>query len=348
MIEITQFNPALAKHLPETHALLVETGLRVHDAVERITLHGSRGPRGEARLDSDLDLCLVVKSSSLAAAPNQDAFLRAVLNTTLQHWQSEIELDLATVFDRSPCGLRCLDQTKFSPGLCANTIDCIGLFKIQKGFDGFVSGPAVDCSKIHPLMTIWDRRENNVQHNVAHAGISMNEITIRAETPSDYSAIRDLIIQVFRETYGSSEDEATLVERLRQRPDLGANISLVAELDGVLVGHIFFSAVRLADHPDVPVCALAPLGVYRQYQRQGIGSQLVRRGVRECRDQGYRAVFVSGSLEYYPRFGFIPIAGTLLHTVFESDHDLVLELERGLLDEVSGLVAYPEPWHVFL
>ena len=167
MIEITQFNPALAKHLPETHALLVETGLRVHDAVERITLHGSRGPRGEARLDSDLDLCLVVKSSSLAAAPNQDAFLRAVLNTTLQHWQSEIEPDLATVFDKSGCGLRCLDQSEFSSGLCASTVDCMGLFKIQKGFDGFVSDPAVDCSKMYPLMTIWNRRHDSAQQSVA-------------------------------------------------------------------------------------------------------------------------------------------------------------------------------------
>ena len=176
----------------------------------------------------------------------------------------------------------------------------------------------------------------------------MNEISIRAETPSDYSAIRDLIVEVFHETYGSGEAEATLVERLRRRPEQGANISLVAELDGVLVGHIFFSAVRLEDHPGVSVCALAPLGVYRQYQKQGIGSQLVHKGVKECANQGYKAVFVSGSLQYYPRFGFIPIGDTHLHTIFQSDHDMVLELERGILDGVSGLVEYPEPWQVFM
>lgn len=176
----------------------------------------------------------------------------------------------------------------------------------------------------------------------------MDEISIRAETPSDYSAIRTLIAEVFHETYGSGEAEATLVERLRQRPEHGANISLVAELDGVLVGHVFFSAVRLEDHPDIPVCALAPLGVYRQYQKQGIGSQLVQRGVKECANQGYRAVFVSGSLQYYPRFGFVPIGGTHLHTIFKSDHDMVLGLEHGILDKVSGLVDYPEPWHVFI
>ena len=179
--------------------------------------------------------------------------------------------------------------------------------------------------------------------------ISMNNnLSIQAETPADYHAIRELIVEVFHETYGSGEAEATLVDQLRQQPEQGPNISLVAELDGVLVGHVFFSAVRLEDHPDIPVCALAPLGVYRQYQRQGIGAQLVQQGVDECANRGYRAVFVQGSRQYYPRFGFIPIGDTRLYTIFKSDHDMVLEFEPGILDKVSGLVVYPKPWRVFI
>lgn len=158
MIEIIEFNPALAEQLPETHAMLLDAVLRVHDAVERITLHGSRGPQGGARPDSDLDLCFVVKSRSLSAASDQRALLQAVLDTTLQGWQSDPEIDLAAVFDRSGCGLRCLEQSEFRPGLCPSTIDCMGVFKMQRGFDGFVSGPAVDCSKMYPLMTVWIRR----------------------------------------------------------------------------------------------------------------------------------------------------------------------------------------------
>jgi len=152
---------------------------------------------------------------------------------------------------------------------------------------------------------------------------------------------------VFRETYGSGEAEATLVEQLRKQPEHGPNVSLVAELDGVLVGPVFFSGVWLVSHPDIPVCVLASLGVYRQHQRQGIGSQLVREGLAGCADQGYKAVFVQGSLQYYPRFGFAPIGGRGLHTIFKSEHDMVLELERGLLGKVSGLVDYPRPWDVF-
>jgi predicted nucleotidyltransferase len=156
-IEITRYNTELAERLPKIHALLLNAGLHVHDAVERVTLHGSRGLRGGARPDSDIDLCLVVSDSALALALDRDALLRAVLVTTLNDWRSPIEPDLAAVFDRSRCGLRCLSATDLDRDLCANTVDCMGVFKIQKGFDGYVRGPAVDCSKMYPLLTIWCR-----------------------------------------------------------------------------------------------------------------------------------------------------------------------------------------------
>jgi len=175
----------------------------------------------------------------------------------------------------------------------------------------------------------------------------MNNISIRAETASDHDAVCNLISEVFRQTYGSGEAEATLVAQLRQKPEYGPTVSLVADIGGIVVGHVFFSAVRLDNHPDIAVCALAPLGVRRQHQKQGIGSQLVREGLKKCVHHGYRAVFVQGSLQYYPRFGFIPIGGSHLHTIFASDHDMVLELENGILEKVSGLVDYPTPWHVF-
>lgn len=176
----------------------------------------------------------------------------------------------------------------------------------------------------------------------------MNEILIRPEISADHGAVRDLIVTVFTETYGSGEVEAALVEQLRQRSEQGVNISLVAELDEVVVGHIYFSPVQIKDHPDIPVCVLAPLGVTRQYQKQGIGSQLAREGLKACADQGYKVVVVQGSLEYYPRFGFIPIDGTGLTTIFKSEHDMVLELEDGILENLSGLVDYPELWHALI
>ncbi|MEE3232964.1 MAG: N-acetyltransferase [Candidatus Latescibacterota bacterium] len=175
----------------------------------------------------------------------------------------------------------------------------------------------------------------------------MCEISIRAEILSDYDAIHNLIVEVFHETFGSGEEEATLVEQLREEPGHRPTISLVAELNGTVVGHIFFSTIQLEDHPDISVCALGPLCVYRKYQKQGIGSKMVQRGIKKCVDQGYKIVVVQGSLQYYPRFGFIPIDRTHLHTIFRSSHDMVLQLENDILGNVKGLIDYPRPWQVF-
>ena len=176
----------------------------------------------------------------------------------------------------------------------------------------------------------------------------MNEILIRPETSADHKAVRDLIVEVFYETYETGEDEANLVEELRKIAQPNTHTSLIAEINGELAGHIFFSAVQLQEHPQIPISVLAPLGVYKQYQRQGIGTQLIQSGLKACTDQGYKLVVVQGSLQYYPRFGFIPIDKTQLHTIFNSDHDMVLELEPGILNSVSGLVDYPKLWHALL
>ena len=175
----------------------------------------------------------------------------------------------------------------------------------------------------------------------------MGKLSIRPELSSDHGAIHHLVSEIFQQTYGSGDKEAALVEQLRLRPEYGPTISLVADMDGVVVGHVLFSAVRLVERPDIAVCALAPLGVVRQHQKQGIGSKLIRGGLQECAQQGYQAVFVQGSLEYYTRFGFNPISRTRLQTIFKSDHDMVLELAAGVLDQASGLVDYPAPWSVF-
>ncbi len=172
----------------------------------------------------------------------------------------------------------------------------------------------------------------------------MGEMTIRRETPNDFAAIRGLIVETFGAAYGTGDIEADLVERLRAQAGFGPNISLVALQNDLLVGHVFFSGVRLVDHPHMRACALAPLGVSPAFQRQGIGSMLVQQGLSACQHAGYRVAFVQGSLTYYAQFGFAPIGAFHLCTVFQSDHDLALALEDGALDQVRGQVDYPPPW----
>jgi predicted nucleotidyltransferase len=157
-IKVSEFEPELAEVLPETHALLKAANLIVHPAVTRITLEGSRGLAGRYRPDSDIDLTLIVDTDTLPESTRQRGdFLRDVLNTTLKVWQGRIEVDLAAVFDIHGCGLPCLGKTYYEEGACpCGGVDSFGLYKIQKGFNGFVQGTGIiQIKRMYPILTIW-------------------------------------------------------------------------------------------------------------------------------------------------------------------------------------------------
>jgi predicted nucleotidyltransferase len=157
MVEIRKFSREFVDLLPETHELLLKSNMVIHDAVVKIILHGSRGLKGGARIDSDIDLSLVVDGSLYTSARDKHALMYAVIETTRIAWTGEIICDLAALYDRSGCGLSCLNHNQYEPALCECTLDCIGLFKMQKEFSGFVSGPIVDCSKMYPLISVWEK-----------------------------------------------------------------------------------------------------------------------------------------------------------------------------------------------
>ena len=123
----------------------------------------------------------------------------------------------------------------------------------------------------------------------------MNLISIREEQPDDAAAIRALHTAAFE-----GEVEAAIVDRLREGcPDL---LSLVAVDGERVVGHVLFSPVTVDAGP--VGMGLAPLAVLPEFQRRGIGSALVERGLATLRDRGCPFVIVLGHPEYYPRFGF--------------------------------------------
>ena len=134
--------------------------LIVHDGVRQIVLSGSRGLAGGHRPDSDIDLSLIVDSDQLPPDdPARENFLRAVVQTTLDNWQGVVELDTAAVFDRGDCcGLRCLAvSTGDESILQGRGIDCFGVYKIQRGFTGYVPPVGVDVRRMYPIITIWRR-----------------------------------------------------------------------------------------------------------------------------------------------------------------------------------------------
>ena len=120
-------------------------------------------------------------------------------------------------------------------------------------------------------------------------------------------------------------------------------LSLVAEHDGVVAGHIFFTPARIgSSRPQLRTLALGPMAVHPDHQRTGIGTALVEAGIASCLADGVDAVFVLGHRGYYPRFGFTSAASRGLRfrgPQFDANF-FVLELSAGSLAGLSGLVAY--------
>lgn len=155
MIKILNFEPQFAASLPETHALMRLSNLTIHPGVSRIILHGSRGLAGGYRPDSDIDLSLVVDKPE---GTDIESPLDDVIETSLNHWQAAIEPDLAVIFDIRNCELKCFDQSAWNEQICQiSGMDCFGLYKTQKGFNGLVTNAGVQVKLMYPCLKIWQR-----------------------------------------------------------------------------------------------------------------------------------------------------------------------------------------------
>lgn len=161
-------------------------------------------------------------------------------------------------------------------------------------------------------------------------------IAVRSETTEDHKSIRRVIELAF-----GRRNEADLVDALRV--NAGLHISLVALVDEQVVGHISFSPMSVeSENETFTAIGLAPLSVLPEYQDQGIGSQLVREGVKECRRLGHYIVFVLGHPTYYPRFGFAPASLKGLRSEYDVPDEvfMVQELSDGALRGRRGLAKY--------
>jgi putative acetyltransferase len=160
-------------------------------------------------------------------------------------------------------------------------------------------------------------------------------VSIRDETESDRDAVRALNESAFETTA-----EARLVDALREQA--APLVSLVAEQDGAIVGHILFTPVTLFGHEDRKIMGLAPMAVAPARQRLGIGSALVRAGLERCRALGAGAAVVLGHPAFYPRFGFVPSIQFGIDCEYDVPEDvfMVTELEPSFLRGASGRIRY--------
>jgi putative acetyltransferase len=126
-------------------------------------------------------------------------------------------------------------------------------------------------------------------------------ITVRPEVPSDIADIEALTVAAFLNAPHTSHTEHLIVNALRESDNL--TISLIAEVDGKIVGHVAVSPISISDGSQ-GWYGLGPISVIPDYQSVGIGSQLMRQALATLRELGASGCVVLGEPEYYSRFGF--------------------------------------------
>ena len=142
--------------------------------------------------------------------------------------------------------------------------------------------------------------------------MTTQKVVIRSETKADIGVITQMTVAAFATLEISNHTEQFIVEVLRSAGVL--TLSLVAEVDGRVVGHIAFSPVTISDGT-MHWYGLGPVSVLPEYQRKGIGKALIQEGLSRLKDLGAKGCCLVGHPQYYRKFGFENVAGLTLEGV---------------------------------
>lgn len=169
-------------------------------------------------------------------------------------------------------------------------------------------------------------------------------VHIRPEQPEDY----DAIAQVHTQAFGGT-DEAALVERIRASDRYIPDLALVAEWEGMVVGHLMMSDADLVGKDTVTILILAPMAVLPEMQNRAIGSSLIRRAVAIADDRGEPLINVLGHPTFYPRFGFkkASLYGIEPPFAFPDEAFMVLRLST-YQSHLRGTLRYPPAFDALL
>lgn len=167
---------------------------------------------------------------------------------------------------------------------------------------------------------------------------------IRKAEEKDYERIYLVVQQAFQSAEHSDGNEQDLVNELRNSRSFIPELSLVAEIDGKIAGHILFTRASVGEET---VLALAPLSVLPEYQRKGIGRALIEEGHKVAKKLGYGYSIVLGSEKYYPRMGYLPAGQFGIRFPFDvpEANFMACRLKEGEGD-VHGIVRYAKEFGI--
>ncbi len=167
---------------------------------------------------------------------------------------------------------------------------------------------------------------------------------IRKEEPKDYEIVYSVVKLAFDSAEHADGNEHDLVSALRKGDAFIPELSLVAETDGKIVGHIMFTKAKVEEDT---VLALAPLSVLPEYQRRGIGTALIKEGHRIAAELGYIYSIVLGSEKYYPRAGYLPAQEFGIIPPFDvpSENFMACKLKNGA-SALCGTLKYAKEFGI--
>lgn len=156
--------------------------------------------------------------------------------------------------------------------------------------------------------------------------------------------IYDVVKTAFSKASHCDGNEQDLVNNLRKGSAYIPELSLVATIDEKIVGYIMFTKINIGGNEEI---ALAPLAVLPKYQRQGIGTLLIKEGHRIAKELGYNYSVVLGSENYYPKFGYIPAKVYGIKAPFEVDDKNFMAVKlNDKADKIDGTVIYSKEFGI--
>lgn len=169
-------------------------------------------------------------------------------------------------------------------------------------------------------------------------------LEIRQENKNDYDEVYNVVKKAFETAEHSDGNEQDLVSQLRTSDAFIPELSLVAIKDNRIVGYILFTKIKIGKSEEL---ALAPLAVLPEYQRQGIGSELIEQGHTIAKKLVYHYVVVLGSEKYYPRFGYVSAIKFGISAPFNvpSENFMAKKL-KDTNKEIKGIVKYAKEFGI--
>lgn len=174
------------------------------------------------------------------------------------------------------------------------------------------------------------------------------EILIRQEKLTDFKTVFDLIEKAFKTEELSDHKEQFLVERLRKSNVFVPKLSMVAEVENKIVGHILVTKLKIKnDRTEFDSLTLAPVSVLPEYQGNGIGGKLIEQAHKTAKELGYKSIVLLGHERYYPKFGYEQADKFGIELPFDvpKENCMVKELTEKGLNGVTGTVEYPKEFN---